>query len=146
MKTELIFFDSNHQSKNGTLRGLIAFVMLVGITALWFFFTYKPLYKKSVQNLNSSFYSARTLISSAIIYILLCSALAVQLPTSWDNAMVYGLLVGLVVFSIANLTFVAVVEQYSILSAIVDTIFGTVLCGVTSVSVYYISKSSGWYS
>lgn len=146
MKTELVFFDGLHQSKNGTLRGLIAFILLMAFSSLWFFITYDWMYKSSIQKLNSSLFSARTIISFILIYLLVCSALAVQIPSSWDNALVYGLLVGLVVFGVANLAFIAIIEDYSILTAIVDTMFAMIMCGIVSVCVYHISKTAGWYS
>lgn len=146
MKTELVFFDGLHQSKNGTFRGLIAFTLLVSLSALWFFITYDWVYKSSIQKLNSNLFSARTIVSFILIYLLICSALAVQMPSSWDNALVYGLLVGLVVVGVANLVSVAIIEDYSILTAIVDTVFAMIMCGIVSVCVYHISKTAGWYS
>lgn len=146
MKTELVFFDGLHESKNGTLRGLIAFILLAGFSALWFFITYNWLYKSSIQKINSSLYSTRTIVSFILMYILVCSALAVQLPSSWDNALVYGLLVGLVVFGVGNLISIAIIDNYSILTAIADTVFASLMCGVVSVCVYHISNTAGWYS
>jgi uncharacterized membrane protein len=146
MKTELVFFDSLHQSKNGTFRGLVAFVLLLSISALWFYITYNAIYKSSMQSLNPNFRSIRSWISYIIIYVLLCSALAVQLPSSCNNALVYGLLVGLVVFGITNFVFVSLMKDYSITTAIIDTLFGIVMCGIVSLCVYYISKKVGWYS
>ena len=146
MKTNLVFFDGLHQSKHGTLRGLIAFILLVSLSALWFFITYDWVYKSSIKKLKFSLFSARTIVSFILIYLLVCSALAVQFPSSWDNALVYGLLVRLVVFGVTNLAFIAIIEDYSILTAIVDTVFAMIMCGTISVCVYHISNTAGWYS
>ena len=143
MKTDLVFFDGLHSSKHGTLRGLIAFILLILISSLWFFLTYNCIYKSSVQNLNFTVYSARTILSCIVIYLLICSALGVQLPSSWYNAFVYGSLVGVVVFGVSNLTIFALVGDYSILTATMDTVFATVMCGLISICVYYVSNTAG---
>jgi len=74
MKTELIFFESKEQSIEGIKRGLVAFITLILCNFLLF---RKP---KCLQS------------------FLICCALGVQIPKSYNEVLVYSFLVGLVVF------------------------------------------------
>tara|TARA_B100001094_G_C18090755_1_gene750283 strand:+ start:428 stop:784 length:357 start_codon:yes stop_codon:yes gene_type:complete len=76
MKTTVVYFDSKEEGIKGTLRGLIASTLLFPT----FFFQ---------QKFNLKFYLSNFLLSSAI---------GVQIPASPEEAAVYALLVGVVVF------------------------------------------------
>ena len=85
VKSSLVFFDGMHQSRLGTARGLVAIVPILII-------------------LSASFLSSEPHTSIwpkacgiALVALMLCSAIGVQLPTSYSVAIIYGLLVGFVV-------------------------------------------------
>lgn len=72
-----------------------------------------------------------------LIYLVICSAISVQLPKSYTEALVYGLLVGFVIYSVFNLTSFALFN-WPLSTAIIDTIMGTINCGIASSLIYLI--------
>lgn len=133
MKTELIFFDSFENSKKGTVRGLVAFISLIIFDLIWFSISKNNIY----SNVSLKHSITRTLINSSLVYLVLCSAIGVQLPKSYNEALVYGMLVGFVTYSVFNLTSNTIFD-WDINTAIIDTIAGTINCGIASSMVYLI--------
>lgn len=133
MKTELIFFDSFENSKKGTVRGLVAFISLIIFDLIWFSISKNNIY----SNVSLKHSLTRTLINSSLVYLVLCSAIGVQLPKNYNEALVYGMLVGFVTYSVFNLTSNTIFD-WNINTAIIDTIAGTINCGIASSMVYLI--------
>lgn len=129
MKTELVFFDSIKESMKGTTRGLIAFISLIIFDFIYISISYKTIYKTVTKNPN--------IYAAILVYLILCSAIAVQLPKNYYEALVYGLLVGFVVYSIFNLTSYSIFN-WPLSTAIVDTLFGTINCGIAASLIYLI--------
>ena len=130
MKTELIFFDSIENSMKGTTRGLIAFISLILFDFIWFSLSSKTVYKSVTKKPN--------IYAAILVYLIICSAIAVQLPKTFNEALVYGLLVGFVIYSVFNLTSYAIFNNWSLSTAIIDTIAGTINCGIAAVMIYLI--------
>ena len=130
MKTELIFFDSIENSMKGTTRGLIAFISLILFDFIWFSLSSKTVYKSVTKKPN--------IYAAILVYLVICSAIAVQLPKTFNEALVYGLLVGFVIYSVFNLTSYAIFNSWSLSTAIIDTIAGTINCGIAAVMIYLI--------
>jgi len=80
VKSTIIFFDTQHNSRLGTLRGLISFPIFL----LLFFMALHP-----VNNWSK-------VAGVLLLSFVLCSAIAVQMPTDYAQASVYGALVGFV--------------------------------------------------
>lgn len=136
MKTELIFFDSFEKSKECTIRGLIAILTLITLDLIWFqisgyFNIYSGIITKNPINYLSAFLS----------WLLICSAISVQLPKSLKEAMTYGMLVGLVVYGVWNFTNHSIME-WTIKTIIADTLWGMLVCSMASLSVYLIYHKS----
>lgn len=130
MKTELIFFDSIKESMKGTTRGLIAFISLIIFDFIWFSLSSKTVYKIVKKKPN--------IYTTILVYLILCSAIAVQLPKNYNEALVYGLLVGFVIYSVFNLTSYSIFN-WPLSTAIIDTIIGTINCGIASSFIYLIN-------
>ena len=135
MKTELIFFDSFNNSMKGTTRGLIAFISLIIFDFIWFSLSSKTVYK-SITKKPINIYAA------ILVYLVICSAIGVQLPKSYFEALVYGLLVGFVIYSVFNLTNYAIFNNWSLSTAIIDTIMGMINCGIAASLVYLLFHKS----
>jgi hypothetical protein len=80
VKSTIVFFDTQYNSRLGTLRGLISFPIL----ALLFFVALRPINNWS------------KVAGVLLLSFVLCSAIAVQMPTDYTQASVYGALVGFV--------------------------------------------------
>ena len=86
-KTQLVYFDSLKESEKGLQRSLIIFFIFWAIAFAWFSKEYAGA-KKSLIN--------RT-FTSALLALLLASALGVQVPQKSREAILYGFCVGIVV-------------------------------------------------
>ena len=82
-QTEIIFFDTTHNSVLGTCRAAISFfpliIILGGLVS-------------SIDGIGK----LRKIMSVLLASLVLCSAIGVQLPKTYYQAGLYGLLVGLV--------------------------------------------------
>lgn len=128
MKSEIIFFDSTQQSYEGTKRGLIAFISLILFDIIWFSIS-KKLYP--IQK-------PKHIYLLLIKYLLLCSAIAVQQPKSYKEAIVWSFLVGLVVYGVYNSTNIVIIPEWTIGISIIDTISGITNCCIAGTILYFI--------
>ena len=84
MKTELIFFDSLRNSGYlGTMRGFFAFVVIMSMMIPVILITKK--------------YSIHSVWSTLLGALVLCSAIGVQLPSSYKEVVAYSGLIGLAI-------------------------------------------------
>ena len=128
MKTQLIFFDNIEESRKGTLRGLVAITVLIILDMLWFkIMDYSPIVTKKFNY-----------ISAIFTYLLLCSAIGVQQPNSLNEAMVYGALVGFVIYGVFNGTSYSISKNWTLKIAVLDTIWGMFVMSAAATVVYYI--------
>tara|TARA_Y100001980_G_C14552022_1_gene335878 strand:- start:1995 stop:2402 length:408 start_codon:yes stop_codon:yes gene_type:complete len=135
MQTKLIFFDKIEESRKGTLRGLVAITVLIVLDMLWFkIMDYSPIVSKKFNYFSAIF-----------TYILLCSAIGVQLPNSVQEAMVYGALVGFVIYGVFNGTSYSINKDWTIKIAVLDTIWGATVMSTAATVVYYIFHKDKQY-
>ena len=129
MKTKLIFFGNQQDSLEGTKRGAIAFLTLIILDNIWFkIMDYSDVVTKKPINIKSAL----------LVWLLLCSAIGVQdRPTSYREAGIYGMLVGLVTYGVYNGTNYAILKNWTPKVAILDTLWGMFVCSMASLSVYY---------
>ena len=85
MKSEIVFFDTFHNSLLGTKRSLISFIPLLIIFAI------------IILVMNNNINPLCEVIGAILFSFVLCSAIAVQLPKNCKEAGIFGLLVGFVV-------------------------------------------------
>jgi uncharacterized membrane protein len=128
MKTELVFFESHEEGMKGTLRGFVCITILIILDLLWFqIMDYDTILSKKVNY-----------FSAFITYLLLCSAISVQLPSSLQEAAVYGMLVGLVTYGVFNGTNYSINKDWTVSLSIFDTLWGMFVCSVAASILYYI--------
>ena len=135
MKTKLIFFDNIEESKKGTLRGLVAIAVLIILDLIWFrIMDYSPIITKKFNY-----------ISAIFTYILLCSAISVQQPNSIEEAIVYGALIGFVIYGVFNGTSYSINKNWTLKIATLDTLWGMFVMSIASIVVYYIFHNGKTY-
>ena len=88
-KTTLVYFATQKDGTRGTLRGLIAIIPFLFVFTLGAF-----LCKRSKATVATRIWTV------SLLSLVLCSAVAVQLPESYKEAGQYGALVGFVVSTV----------------------------------------------
>ena len=129
-KTTLIFFGSQENSKYGTLRSIIALILLLGILLI---------VKLTLSDFSKSLIERPIGIFLAIIVIV--SAICVQVPTDRYDALKYGASVGAALSIIAVIAWSKDLNLLS-LSFVASSIL---LTAIISVIVYQLSTSLRWY-
>ena len=135
MKTTLEFFSSRTKSYLGTLRALVALAALLVLDAGWYAAT-KRCYGVTMHRW----------WGAAAAYVLLCSAVAVQLPRRREEAAVYGALVGLVAYGVFNGVALAVFPAWRPGVAAVDTLWGTAACCAAACVTYECARRNNLYA
>jgi hypothetical protein len=132
--TKLGYFRNLEESEYGTLRGLFAFIMLFISLTLFYLLT-----KKRLGWSTNKWYNKKWL-RIGIISLVLCSALAVQLPKTYPETILYGMLVGFVV-SVVSVSFM----NKSFLFSAGIVAFMSTLCGLVSPATFFLSKKLNLY-
>ena len=136
MKTTLVLFDSPQESLNGLLRGVVALLLIVAFDAIWLTIM-KNQYKSVITNVSGSNTGIR--YQYAIVsWIIIASALAVQLPNSVYESMAYGALAGFVMYGVFNTVNASIFSDWNIGVVLYDTAWGTFNCMITAIILYYI--------
>ena len=136
METKLVYFGTTYESQQGTIRGTIAIILLIILNLVWLSLT-KKMYKKyfdvkEVSKLNM-------IIGYSLALFVLGSALSIQNePKSLKVSVVFGALVGFVVYGFANGVYLAVNKDYDLSIVVIDTIWGVVSSAIITAVLYYI--------
>jgi len=117
MQSKLIYFDTKTNSIKGTKRSLLALPIIILTYIAWLYLSQHDI----------SWY--RFLLP----ILLLVSALGVEIPTSRNSSIIYGALVGFVIFGTLS-------SLYSINfgRALAEILVGTGFCALTSLFIFSI--------
>ena len=129
MKITLSLCDKLNNSK-GLLLVLTAFVSLISMDLLWFrVMDYSSIVTRDRVNP----------YSAALVWLLLALAIAAQrTPDRYSTSLVYGMCVGLLAYGVFNATNYAILRDWPIKIAMIDTFWGITVCGLASLVVYYV--------
>jgi uncharacterized membrane protein len=134
MNTKLIFFGKLEDSIKGTTRGMIALIVLIILSSLWYKVLAKSFYKKYY------ILSNKNLIGYCLVIFILISAVGVQLASSMKEASVYGALVGFALYGFLNGTNLIVNKKWDYKITFVDILWGIVCTSIMSIIVYIFSN------
>jgi hypothetical protein len=149
MKANLEFFGNAAVSNAGLERGLVAFATLAGLELL-----VSPCTRRAMTKLPAVHHPAAwsppvlqftRICAWVLVLILLSSAIGVHAaPPDLGTAIVYGALVGMVVFGSGRLrgVFCATGNVRSV-CALTDTIIGSGQCAAAAAAVYF-AQQHGW--
>ena len=148
MKLSLSVFSNLNDSKNCTLKALIAFAILIFINIIYIYLisgTTKLILKKNNK--------IKSIVAYLIALVLVASAIAVNNPNEPDNkdttesrAIAYGALVGLVVYSFANVLMFVFIPKWTFFLSLSNTSFGIISIAITSLFTYYIADKANLYN
>lgn len=132
MRSDLIFFDTFAESKKGVYRGFIYLILFTVINILWFNLTKDVIY----SDLKVDY--TKFIPSFFVTGILIGSALGVHLPSSPEKASLYGMLVGLVIYTISNLLLYNFQEKWTFCPMLIDILYGVISTSFIALIGYYI--------
>ena len=127
MKIELSIFESPAEIWQGVIRGVIVMSCLVLFDIIWFYFTnrYYPISKKI------NYYTG------VLAWFLLSSALAVQIPNNYTEAIIYSVLVGFVVYGVYNFTNFSFLREWTSSMLLMDLTWGIINCCMSVTILYF---------
>ena len=126
------------------LLGIITYTLLLLFDWIWFRFS-GSFFKSEIKDLirmNADGSWDVWYTPAALVYLLMTIAivcLAVYFAPSTAAACVYGAIFGCVAYGIYDLTNLATLDGWTVKFAVVDILWGTILCGATAGIVRYIA-------
>ena len=134
MKSTLVFTDNIENSKRGLFRGLVIFPIYIILTLGWFLLTQKSLYDKHIDKVSLS----KIIVALTVTSILIVSAIGVHTPNTARKAIVYGALVGLVVYGVSNSVLLATSKKWGYVISLIDIIWGVISTALLGYILYII--------
>lgn len=126
----------------------IAVFLFVLFDFIWFYFA-GSFFKSEISNIarltDAGEWDVRYL-PAALVYLLMSAGLVVfvyPMATSVITAFALGALFGLVGYGLYDLTNLATLADWTVRFAIVDILWGTLLCGTVSAALYVIART--WF-
>jgi uncharacterized membrane protein len=114
---------------------LIGLILIIILDAIWLKLVMGNIFTKEIGNISKplNIYVALLVWSVMVIGILIF-----VLPQS--NPLIYGALFGFILYAVYDLTNFATLQAWTIKFLIIDIVWGTFLCGVTSYLLSLASK------
>ena len=138
MRSDIIFFDSLENSKKGTSRALIIIFVLSIMWFIWYGVLMKQIYVKHINNnMHKSF---NVIIQVFLCLFLISSSIGVHVPNTIKKSLVYGGLVGFVIFGVCNSVLIMTNNKWTYSLAVVDTFFNSVFISISAYVLYKISQ------
>lgn len=132
MKSQIIFFDTVENSKRGTARGAVILPFLLLFSVIWYLVIMKKFYSKHIDDTTIF----RKILSVCVIAFMIISALGVHNPDSFKKAIVYGSLLGFVLYSCWNSVLYMIHTNWTIWIAIIDILWGTLSTAILGGILY----------
>ena len=130
----MVFLDNKENSKRCALRGLAIFPVYIILTLGWFLLTKNTLYAKHIDKVSIP----RILIALFVTGTLIVSAIGVQVPNTVYKAVIYGALVGFVVYGVSNAVLLATSKKWGYVVSLIDTAWGVISTALLGYILYKI--------
>jgi len=121
----------------------ISLVVFLVIDMVWLVGISKSFYSKQLGYLMApkvNFLAAFLFYAIFIVGLSVFVIYPALTKGSWTYAIFYGLLFGLVTYSTYDLTNLATVKDWPLVITVIDLVWGSVVCALTSVISYLIIK------
>jgi hypothetical protein len=129
-KSCLIFFGDSNNSKFGTIRSLVAYLMFMMIFLVLY------LTNKKVRDIN--------IFLVALILVFFVSILTIQVPYDSSDSIKYGLSLGFYTFGLFLITYYILNKKITT-EILLYSIGGIISFCLVSLTVYKISSEKNWY-
>ena len=122
---------------------LLSFFVFLGVDAVWLVKIAPNFYKKHIGHLMASspnFVAAGLFYFINIFGIVFFAVLPALNKNSWQTALLYGALYGLVTYATYDLTNLATLKDWPVVVAVVDIIWGMFLSATVAVISYCLAS------
>lgn len=126
---------------------LLSFVLLVLFDMIWFSVSLSTVYKPLFYNLQKKFIFR--VWSGIVVWILIGLFIAIDQcwvikRTPFDPRLL-GFLYGFIIYGVYNFTNYATLYKYNLKVVLVDTLWGTLNIGMTSLFAYQLIRYYQWF-
>ncbi len=121
---------------------VVGALSFIAVDAVWLTKISPKLYKENIGHLMAD---KPNLLSAGLFYVIFLIGLLafVVVPAlnkgSWQYALGFGALFGLVTYATFDLTSQAVFKDWPVKITIIDLIWGTILCASVSIITYFVA-------
>ncbi len=127
---------------------ILAFFIFILIDSIWLGFIAKKLYRKQIGFLLKENFDMKVALIFYLVFIVglvffvLNNAIINQ---SWQYALFAGMFYGFITYATYDITNLATIKDWPVMLTVVDIIWGSVLCGATSIITYLITVNIDFF-
>ncbi len=118
---------------------ILVFILVLTIDYLWYDHIAYNLYKERITNRNRNH---MFFLGFLISILFLSIAITIHRSTDSKEAMIYGAIVGLVIYGFYNSMNYFYIYNWSVKLSIIDTLYGVISVSVISYLLYYFVKNN----
>jgi uncharacterized membrane protein len=122
---------------------LIIFLGAIILDAIWLGLIAKKFYKENLLDIfGANKFSPRLITSSLVVYILIAGGLTTFVlnpKLSLINLIIKGAFFGLITYGVYDFTNYATLRKYKLKLAIIDCLWGIILCSLLSISYFFLN-------
>ncbi|MGM0446002.1 MAG: DUF2177 family protein [Bacillota bacterium] len=121
---------------------ILAFLVFIIIDSIWLGLITKKLYRKQIGFLLKENFDMKVALVFYLVFIVglvffvLNNAIINQ---SWQYALFAGMFYGFITYATYDITNLATIKDWPVMLTVIDIIWGSLLCGATSIITYFIS-------
>ena len=134
MRTELAFLDTTYESYRSIMRTVIAFELLLIFSLFWYKMNMETFYHSKFDNVIPIYFW----IGLITITFLISSIIAIQIPKNAKTSLIYGMLIGLVIYGCINAVLLMTNFKWTVKTAIIDIIYGIISTSIVAFIVYKV--------
>ena len=127
---------------------ILAFIIFMGIDLVWLGILAKDFYRSQLGTFLKESYNMQAALLFYLVYIagLIFFVVSRAIATgNWQYAVFAGMFYGFVTYSTYGITNYSTIKDWPTLVTIIDIVWGTVLCGVTSYLTYLIASNFSFF-
>ncbi|MDZ7671935.1 MAG: DUF2177 family protein [Halanaerobiales bacterium] len=127
---------------------ILAFLVFILIDSIWLGSIAKKLYRKQIGFLMKENFDMKVALIFYLVFIVgllffvLNNAIINQ---SWQYALFAGMFYGFITYATYDITNLATIKDWPVFLTVIDIIWGSVLCGTTSIITYLIAVNIDFF-
>lgn len=125
---------------------LVAFIVFFLVDILWLGFISKSMYQEKIGHLlkvDVNWTAAILLYMLLLVGLLFFVINPALVKDSWKFAFFAGGFFGLITYATYDMTNLSTLKDWSVFITVVDILWGTILCALTSVTTFFIMSYLG---